>query len=697
MLDRPPATPASDSKSSSPWLFFLLVFLLSSPFFVLGVAGNRLPIATFLPVSALMAFVPAIAALGLVCHKQGPSDAMRFLSRAWDYHRIKGAGWVLCALLLMPLAFTLQYGVLSLEGRRLPDVHVFSVAKITAFTLMFFVGAVGEELGWQGYAFTGLKNKWGALGAALIIGVIWALWHVIPFAEMGRSIDWIVWQCLGAVALRVIIVWLFVNAGQSVFIAVLFHMMINMAWGVFTAFDSYFDPFVLFVILVIVAGIVVLLWGRSSLLASANHDGPLHDVLGRKVVVRLIIGLIGIGLAGSIAFRMLLPVFHFPLPTGPYAIGTVTYHWVDEQRRDIFSADPKARRELMAQVWYPAKADPTALRAPYLADADAVTAAFAHLQNKPKFLFAHLKHVTTNAVSSVPVVNDQPNYPVLIFLEGATGFRQMNTYQIEELVSHGYIVVAIDQPGAAATVVFPDGHQEAGLTVSQFRAVVKSSYLPNMTAPRLNGNVLQGNSIIPYLAQDVSFSLDELTALNRNDPRGILTGKMDMQHIGAFGISLGGIVVGDACLREPRLKACLIMDAPMSTDVVKAGLRQPTMWITRDAASMRLERQRNGGWPEIEIQAHQTSMRAVHRSFAGKGYFVRVPGMFHINFTDIPNWSPMLSQIGITGPIDGQRAHTIVNAYSLAFFDRHLKGHPAPLLDVPSKLYPEVLFEARQP
>jgi hypothetical protein len=110
---------------------------------------------------------------------------------------------------------------------------------------------------------------------------------------------------------------------------------------------------------------------------------------------------------------------------------------------------------------------------------------------------------------------------------------------------------------------------------------------------------------------------------------------------------------------------------------------------------MRLERQRAGGWPEAEIEAHQTSMRAVYEGLTGPGYFVKVPGMFHSNFLDIPNWTPLAYELGLTGPIDGQRAHDIVNAYTLAFFDRHLAGRPAPALDGPSKRYPEVRFESR--
>ena len=45
------------------------------------------------------------------------------------------------------------------------------------------------------------------------------------------------------------------------------------------------------------------------------------------------------------------------------------------------------------------------------------------------FSFGHLKYVTTNAIPSIPVADDKPDYPVLIFLEAANGFRQMNTFQ----------------------------------------------------------------------------------------------------------------------------------------------------------------------------------------------------------------------------------------------------------------------------
>jgi len=255
----------------------------------------------------------------------------------------------------------------------------------------------------------------------------------------------------------------------------------------------------------------------------------------------------------AIATPLVLPVFRFPQPTGLYGIGTLTYHWVDTSRSDIFAPDTNQRRQLMVQVWYPARVDPAAPRAAYMPDASRVTPALAQIHHLPAFLLGHLKYVTTHAMPFAPAAVDRPRYPVLLFLEGATGFRQMNTFQVEHLVSHGYVVLAIDQPGAAAAVVLPDGSQSTGLASAEFHALVSPSYLPSAKGepPKRallpNGRVLPDSSIVPYLAQDVIFALDRLAALNRSDPNGILTGRLDLQRVGAFGVSLGGIVVGESC------------------------------------------------------------------------------------------------------------------------------------------------------
>ena len=420
---------------------------------------------------------------------------------------------------------------------------------------------------------------------------------------------------------------------------------------------------------------------------------------------RVAIAVVAMGLVASIVLPIVLPVFQFPSPDGPYAIGTMTCQWTDTARPEVFSANSGANRELIVQIWYPAKADlpqpppsswATSLpRANYVQHGDALAKAISRLKNLPQFVVAPMTFSTTNAMPGAPVAHTRSNYPVLIFLEGALGYRQMNTFQVEHLVSHGYIVAAIDQPHTAAAVVFDDGREVGALPLAQMLPLIHQSHSPVDIAPTLNGRNFE-KGIVPYLAQDVSFTIDQLALLNQADPNAVLTGRLNLQHIGTFGVSLGGIVGGAACQVDPRLQACLFMDAPMPVDVVKVGLLQPAMWITRDAETMRLERSRSGGWSEADIREHLSTMRMAFQNVTGAGYFVQIPGMFHVNLTDIPYLSPVLRWLGVTGPINAMRAHAIVNAYSLAFFNRHLLGHAEVLTEGPSSLYAEVIFEARQ-
>jgi hypothetical protein len=108
---------------------------------------------------------------------------------------------------------------------------------------------------------------------------------------------------------------------------------------------------------------------------------------------------------------------------------------------------------------------------------------------------------------------------------------------------------------------------------------------------------------------------------------------------------------------------------------------------------MRLE-----DWSEADIAQTLNTMRAVfNKEPAGNGYYVQVPGMFHANFTDGPSFTPLAPLLNppFAGPINAQRGFDIVNTYSLAFFDLHVKGLSAALLSGPSKQYPEVLFSSR--
>jgi hypothetical protein len=151
----------------------------------------------------------------------------------------------------------------------------FSLTTTLILFIVFFVAAVGEELGWSGYAIDPLQERYGALGGALLLGLVWAVWHFIPLLSAQRPLNWIIWWSLGTLAYRVIITWLYNNTGRSVFVAVLFHTMINLTWQLFPVNGAYayYDPRVSGLITAAVAVVVVIVWGPQTLVRALSVRG----------------------------------------------------------------------------------------------------------------------------------------------------------------------------------------------------------------------------------------------------------------------------------------------------------------------------------------------------------------------------------------------------------------------------------------
>ncbi|MEJ7822654.1 MAG: hypothetical protein WKF85_10060, partial [Chitinophagaceae bacterium] len=71
-----------------------------------------------------------------------------------------------------------------------------------------------------------------------------------------RTATWILWQCLGTVALRVIIVWIYHNTNKSLFAVIVCHTTINMSEYLFPNNGSHYNPFYFGIILILVAVII---------------------------------------------------------------------------------------------------------------------------------------------------------------------------------------------------------------------------------------------------------------------------------------------------------------------------------------------------------------------------------------------------------------------------------------------------------
>ena len=385
------------------------------------------------------------------------------------------------------------------------------------------------------------------------------------------------------------------------------------------------------------------------------------------------------------------PVFKFEKPTGKYQIGTKIYHFTDSLRNEIFTENVGQKREMMVQIWYPTDQKSNNNFAPYIEDSKTKTTAVAELFGYPKICFSQLQYVKSNAIYNAGVSHIKEKYPVLIYLTGVNGSRQFSTFQIQELVSQGYIVAGIDNPGAVASVCFPDGRTIKGLPLEKIKALIDQSFENLPTTPSLNNIELQ-DGIIPYFSDDVSFVINCLEKINTHDLQNILTQHIDLTKIGVFGVSLGGIVAAEASVKDNRIKACLIMESRISKNVMEAGIQIPTMIITRSAETMRLERKKSGGWTEKDIEIHQYTMKNIYDRLPSDGYFIQIPKIFHIDFLDLPLWFPYGKYIGLTGEMETKQAHQIINDFSVAFFDKALMGISSEFLKYPEKKYPEIVY-----
>lgn len=250
------------SKNNSLKNFFLLAFIFALPAYVLvGLTAKNIIFSpemafAFVPLAAI---APIGAALLLTFKEDGRDGAKELLKRSFDYKRVAKKIWYVPTLFLLPVLFILAWGFTVLMGQPLLPAP-FPVVAVPIVFLLFFGGALGEEVGWMGYAFEPMQDQLNAFKAALQLGLIWALWHVPLYIFLIVDPVLIAAQLLSVVAMRFLIVWLFNNTGKSVFITILFHTVYNVTLGVLPI-NLVISSFSL----LIAAILVTFMWGPESM------------------------------------------------------------------------------------------------------------------------------------------------------------------------------------------------------------------------------------------------------------------------------------------------------------------------------------------------------------------------------------------------------------------------------------------------
>ncbi len=261
------------------------------------------------------------------------------------------------------------------------------------------------------------------------------------------------------------------------------------------------------------------------------------------MVFKTAVGLISVVLIATVWY--ISPIMKpFPKPTGPYSVGLKTLALAPAHL-----ADEKQDRTLVIHTFYPA--DDTAKtmkKAVYLGDKmPYFQNAMAQYLHVPEWVARLLfRGIKIHAVENAP--RYEKPFPIVLFSHGLLGVpSDMYTVILEDIASHGYIVLAIDHPGFNELTLYRGGSVVSSRELSaQFQKMSPQEQ-----------KEFQSRSIETYKA-DVKFIIDQLVT-NLGDlfshPH-----QLDLNRIAVMGHSAGGTAAIEFCRSDARYKAAIDLD-----------------------------------------------------------------------------------------------------------------------------------------
>ena len=286
------------------WLVLLPTVLFESGF---GLIPIDIPapavMLSFIPAAMAGPALGAFVVTRTVEGKQGTRQLLRRILR-WRV----GVQWYLIALFGVPpvyfLAASLVLGTAPLEAL-IEDWPFLFTSYLPKVVMVFLIVSLWEEIGWMGFALPRLQEKYGPLMASVVLGVLWALWHLpayfnstqvvadkVGLGELDRLLYLLPPLMLLATFTRIVMTWLFNVAMGSVIVVTLFHAAFNVSNNeLVTAFmpqmKSMFanNEWIYPVLGVLALLLIVFTKGRLSY--KAEHTAPAQEASSGKVERRV--------------------------------------------------------------------------------------------------------------------------------------------------------------------------------------------------------------------------------------------------------------------------------------------------------------------------------------------------------------------------------------------------------------------------
>ena len=357
---------------------------------------------------------------------------------------------------------------------------------------------------------------------------------------------------------------------------------------------------------------------------------------------------VAIALAIAVALAAITSMQSVTLPevTGSSAVGRTELTLTDTSRPDPFFSDGRSR-ELAVWIWYPTS-DTTGPTADYYPDGwSGLPATLPFAQD--------VTRVTANSRENATLEGTPP----VVILQPGLGVPVGNyTALAEDLASHGYAVVGINETGSAGAV-FPDGH------------VVPATAAGNVMASNVDDWYEDAERVTDTWAADALFVA---RSLEGTPPE---VGSLDFSRIAYVGHSVGGASAFQACSLDSRCAAAVDLDGTLWTSVRQTGLAVPHLLVQKAPSD---------SCDEFCTRAAEDFDLVM----AEGGRRVWIAGAVHQNFQDDGLYPAIVNRVGL-GSIDARRMTDIVRDAVRAFLDVNVRGMPSSDFTAALAQYPEVL------
>ncbi len=363
---------------------------------------------------------------------------------------------------------------------------------------------------------------------------------------------------------------------------------------------------------------------------------------------RVLLGIV-IAVGIFVAFASVMRLQHVSLPavTGGSAVGRTEIALNDTGRTDPFATDGRSR-DLAVWIWYPSVAGSSQAAAPYLPSAWAPLVADVPLSQD-------LTAVSTHSLADASL-DGRP--PVVVLLPGLGQPVASYSTLAEDLASHGYAVVGINETESAA-VVFPDGH------------TVPATALGGVSGMDVDAWYASAERVTNVWVADAQFVVKALAAT----PPAI--GGLDFSRVAYAGHSLGGAAAFEACSHDARCAGAVDLDGTLWTDVRHTGLSAPRLLLQHAPTDT---------CDEFCKRAAADFATVMGTADAEQ---LSVAGTKHPNFSDAGLMWGIANGITL-GSIDAHRMTLITRDTVRSFLDVHLLGASAADFTATVARYPEL-------